>query len=109
MGDGLSRRLGAARRDRMAYTAMLRRSASYNFRATVAPAVAVVVVGALSVVSADPLALALCLPAAACAALQLLEHHHERTETVSRLRLVAAHQRSQRRTNGKQALPLSAW
>lgn len=109
MSGGLGRRLSSARRDRIAYTAMLRRSARYNLRATVVRVAAVAVVAGCSAAVGDLLALALCLPAAAVAALQLLEQHHQRAETVSRLRLVAAHQRSSRRTSGQQSMPWTTW
>ena len=109
MSDGLGRRLSSGRRDRIAYTAMLRRSARYNLRATVVRGVAVLVVAGCAAAVGDLLAVALCLPAAGVAALQLLEQHHERAETVSRLRLVAAHQRSNRRASGQQSMPWTTW
>jgi signal transduction histidine kinase len=109
VSEGLGRRLSSGRRDRIAYTAMLRRSSRYNLRATGVRVAAVVVLAGCAAAVGDLLALALCLPAAAVAALQLLEQHHERTETLSRLRLVAAHQRSARRKSGQQSMPWTTW
>lgn len=89
---------------------MLRRSGRYNLRATAVRVVAVLVVAALSAPAEHGLlVVALCLPAAACAVLQLLEHRHASQETVSRLPLVAAHQRDQRRTNGRQSMPFATY
>ena len=110
VGGGLGDRLGAHRRDRVAYVTVLRRSSRYNLGATLlrtAAAVGVLVLTGL--VARDLLAVLLSLPAVGCAALQLVEHHHDRDESLSRWWLVAAHQRSSRRTNGQQSMPLASW
>ena len=84
---------------------MLRRSTRYNARANTLRCVAVGLVLALALFAERNLsAVLLCLPALGSGALQILEQRHQREETVSRLRLVAAHQRSRWRTNGRQQM-----
>ena len=104
MGQGLGGRLSRGRRDRIAYTAMLRRSSRYNARANAVRGVTVAVVLVAALADGHPLAAALCLPAVACCALQLVAQRHQQRETLSGLRLVAAHQRSTARTSGRQRL-----
>jgi signal transduction histidine kinase len=106
---GLGRRLGRNRRDRIAYIAMLRRSSRYNLGATALRCVAVGLVLVLAAVRRDPVAVLLCVPALGCGALQLAEYRHERNQTQSRLRLLAAHQRSARRADGRQRMPAAAY
>jgi signal transduction histidine kinase len=105
----MSRRLGGHRRDRVAYIAMLRRSSRYNLRATAVRCVAVALVLGVAATERDVVAVLLCIPSLACCALQLLQHRHERDQTSSRLRLVAAHQRSTRRTDGRQRMPVGPY
>jgi signal transduction histidine kinase len=106
---GLGRRLSGNRRDRIAYIAMLRRSSRYNLRSTTVRCVAAVLVLVLATLQREPVGVLLCLPSLACGVLQLVGYRHERDQTLSRLRLLAAHQRSVRRTDGRQRMPAAAY
>jgi signal transduction histidine kinase len=109
VSGGLGRWLGRHRRDRIAYIAMLRRSSRYNLRATAVRCVAVALVLGLAAARRDPAAVLLCVPALGCCVLQLIEYRHERDQTLSRVRLVAAHQRSVRRTDGHQRMAVGPY
>jgi signal transduction histidine kinase len=106
---GAGSRLGRDRRDRIAYIAMLRRSSRYNLRATSVRCAAVGLVLVLAAAERQLLAVLLALPALGCCALQFAEYRLERDQTLSRVRLVAAHQRSSRRTDGRQRMPAVAY
>jgi hypothetical protein len=103
-------RWGQSRRNRLAYLTMLRRSGAYNLRATAVRAVAVATVGTAALHSRSwPLALALCLPAAACVLLQLIQSHHERTESLPRLWPATVLYAEMSRKNGRHTIAVETY
>jgi hypothetical protein len=103
-------RWGQSRRNRLAYLTMLRRSSAYNLRSTALRTVAVSAVGTAALHSEGwALALALCLPAAACVALQLLQSHHERTESLPRLWPATVLYAEMSRKNGRHTIAVETY
>ena len=110
MGTGWGSSWGRHRRDRLAYLAVLRRSSTYNLRAASVRGLAVLLVGVGVVVSDHRWpALLLCLPAASCFALQLVQAHHERAQSAPRHWPVTALQANVNRANGRHTVPVETW
>ena len=110
MGAGWGSNWGHRRRDRLAYLTILRRSSLYNLRAATVRGVAFLVVGSGVLLSQHRWpALLLCLPAAACVVLQLLQSHHEHAHTRPRLWPLTALQANRSRANGHHTMPVETW
>ena len=110
MSTAWGSRWGQSRRNRLAYLTMLRRSSAYNLRSTAVRAVAVTGVGTAALHSEHwALALALCLPAAACVVLQLVQSHHERAESLPRLWPATALYAEMSHKNGRHTIAVETY
>jgi signal transduction histidine kinase len=110
MSSGWGSRWGQGRRDRLAYLAMLRRSSTYQLRATAVRCVAVAAVGA-GLVNSDRWlsALLLWLPAAVCVVLQLVQAHQERVDSLPRRWPATALHADLSRKNGRHDIAVETY
>jgi signal transduction histidine kinase len=102
--------LGRRRRHRVAYLALLRRSASYARRSWLLRVVALVVIAALSILSAHRLlAIGLCLVASLGTFLLWANLRHTRRHTEPHLWLTRAYRRNVASTDGRHRLNLGSY
>jgi signal transduction histidine kinase len=108
--QGLGARLGRRRRHRVAYLALLRRATRYARRTWVLRVMALVVIAALSIMSAHSLlAIALCLAASLGTFLLWANLRHTRRQTEPRFWLTREYRRNVARTDGRHRLSLGSY
>ena len=108
--QGLGARLSRRRRHRVAYLALLRRATRYARRTWLLRVVALVVIAALSILSAHRLlAVALCLLASLGTLLLWINLRHTRRQTEPRFWLTRAYRRNVARTDGRHRLSLGSY
>lgn len=108
--ESLGARLSRRRRHRVAYLALLRRSAQYARRTWLLRVVGLVVIATLSILSSRSLlAIALCLVASLGTFLLWVNLRHTRRQTEPRFWLTRAYRRNVARTDGRHRLSLGSY